>query len=83
MEEFPSLLQGFAEFIDFIKRVIKVKTRPGSGRYAKTLVQGHGAMMAGSDGNALAVEELGHVVGMDPLKNKTDQPAFVLRLQGR
>ena len=33
-------------------------------------------MMAGPDGNALAIEQLGHVVCMDSVENKTYNPAL-------
>ena len=65
------------QVIDFIERIIKIKTSSSSSFYTKTLMQGHGAMMTGSNGNSMLIQYLCNVMGM--AVNETHQPSFFLR----
>src|SRR5262245_35938221 len=54
-EESLHVGQRFAEAIDFFRRVVEIETGPRAGGNAQSLVERHGTVVAGPDGDALAV----------------------------
>lgn len=64
---------------DFGGRVVDIETGPRAGGDAQAVVQGHSAMMAGANGDALHVEGFGNVVGMDAFHDEGDDASFALR----
>ena len=59
------LVKATRQPIDFGQRVVEVKAGPGAGLNAQPLVQRHGAVVAGADRDAVAIEQLGNVVGVN------------------
>ena len=53
------LLEGLGQTIDFFARVVEIEAGPGGGVDLESLVKRHGTVMAGTDGYAVAVEQLG------------------------
>src|SRR5215217_3952652 len=53
------------EGVDFLGGVVHVEARPGAGGRVQHAVQGASAVVPGADGDALLVQQLGDVVGMN------------------
>ena len=62
LEAVLNLADRVDQEIDLGRRVVEVEARPGAGGDAEPVVQRLRAMVAGADGDALLVEQLGHVV---------------------
>ena len=53
--------------------VVEIEAGPGAGGDSEPIVQGPRAMMAGTDGNALEVEQLSDVVRMGLIESEADE----------
>src|SRR6476619_7093548 len=75
-EQGLGLLQGLGQLIDFFGRVVEAdRGAAGRGR-AEALEQRHGAMGAGPDGDALAVDHGRNVAGVRALHLEGDDAAL-------
>ena len=63
-EAVADLAEDFDQEVDFGRRVVEVEAGPGAGGDAEAVVQRLRAVVAGADGDALLVEQLGDVVGV-------------------
>ena len=63
-EAVADLGDDFDQQVDFGGRVVEVEAGPRAGGDAEAIVEGPGAVVAGADGDALLVEQLGDVVGV-------------------
>ena len=63
-------IDAIHQFIHLIFSIVQVKTGSSGGGDAELFMQRHGAMMAGPDGDALAIENLGDIVWMHFLEHK-------------
>ena len=63
-EAVADLGDDFDQQVDFGRRVVEVEAGPGAGGDAEPVVERLGAVVAGADGDALLVEQLGDVVGV-------------------
>ena len=54
----------FDQQVDFGRRVVEIEAGPRAGGDAEAVVERPGAVVAGADGDALLVEQLGDVVGV-------------------
>ena len=79
LEDVLDLLEGLAEAVDLVQGVVEVEAGPARGRKPIAPVQRHGTVVPGADGDAVAVQQLGHVVGVDPVERETDDARLVLR----
>ena len=72
--------ENFDQEVDFGGGVVEVETGPGTGRDSEAVVEGPSAMVAGADGDALQVEELGDVVRVRLVERKADEASAVIRV---
>ncbi len=77
-------LQHFPQLLDFFQRVVEIEAGSIAGCYSQSLMQWHGAMMAGSNGHAVSVKDLSDVVSMDTVDDETDDSGLLstARVQG-
>jgi hypothetical protein len=64
-EEGTGLSEGVGQRVDIRFIVIEVQRRPRRGCHAQPTHERLGAVVPGSDADALLIEDLGQVVGMD------------------
>src|SRR5918994_772461 len=72
------LLQGVGQLIDFLHGVVEAKRGPAGGGRAEPVQQRHGAMGAGPDSHALAVDDRRYVMSMSALHLKRDDRGLAL-----
>ena len=72
-------IQGGPKLLDFGKGIVEIEAGPGGRPHVVTIVQRHGVMVPGTDGDAGAVQDFGHVVGVDLVERETDDSRLVPR----
>src|SRR5271163_3268284 len=70
---------GAGEPVDLIEGVVEGEGGAGGGRYLEELHHRHGAVMSGSNGDAVPVEDGAEIVRMHALDHERDQARFVRR----
>src|SRR3954470_1461584 len=86
LEVLPGVLQPLDERVYFGRRGVEVRRHPGGALHAEAPVRGLGAVVPGAYGDPAAVQDLAHVVGVDPVDLEGDRAATqlgVLRPQHR
>ncbi len=73
----------FDQEIDFGGRVVEVEAGAGAGGDSEAVVEGPGAVVAGADGDALLVEQLGDVVRVWLVEREADEAGAVVGSAGR
>ena len=77
-EAIADLGEDFDQQVDFGRRVVEVETGPRAGRDPEAVVQGPSAMVAGADGDALQIEELGDVVRVGLVEREANETGAML-----
>ena len=75
---FRDARESVDESVDLLGERVEVEARSGRGCHAEVIHDRLGAVVAGAHGDALAVEDLSDVVGMDTLDLEGDDPATPL-----
>src|SRR5689334_11288511 len=75
-------LETFHEGVDLLRRRVEVRRRAHAGLHAEPQVGRLGAVVPGPHGDALAVEQLRHVVGVDALELEAHRSPAQLGLLG-
>ena len=74
----PGVEQALDQAVDLLAGGVDAEAGAGRGGDAEALHQRLGAVVAGADGDAVAVEDLGDVVGVDALELEGDGAAAVV-----
>ncbi len=77
-EAVADLADDFDQQVDFGRRVVEVEAGPGAGGDAEAVVERPRAMVAGADGDALLVEQLGDVVRVGLVEREAHEAGAVL-----
>lgn len=72
LEDADDLMEGLDEDVDVLLVVVNVKAGPDGVVHPEPIHQGLGAVVAGPDGDAVLVQDVGHVVGVSLLEGKRD-----------
>ena len=78
LEDAADVEQRVDQAVDLVAGVVDGEARPGRGRHAEPLHQHLGAVVPGPYGDAVAVEDLGDVVGVDAVHREGDDSAAVV-----
>src|SRR5580704_8669403 len=66
--------------VDIIASRVDAKAGPSRGRNTEQRMQGHRAVMAVTDGNSLAIDQVRQILRMKALDGKADNGPFLRRL---